>query len=563
MNKKIANEQDVYSRKMVDVVRISGITVPFIIIVYGMLAHFGYVPHSPSFTLQAYFIISALFVVAGIWEITMSREKYAARLPVIIGVYTILAAAYAIWIGGFDSPVVFAWVILLIVCDLYYGLRGFILNSAVFVATSVIAFLLLGSDEPLSTLSRYLTVSIFVSVVGGMVSALRSVQAAEHIDLQRTKQENLVQQDQLLTLINSIGVAMLSTSSNGTIRVYNAALLSLLDTNDSLSGKSIDDAINTFTLDGEPLKLSQLTSASQRLEREDILFRYEDGEEIRLSISMSPIQGNFSQTSGAVEGFIFLIQDITKAKSLEEERDEFISVVSHELRTPITIAEGTISNAKLFLERGATPEKLVPALAEAHEQITFLASMVNDLGTLSRAERGAGDAFEEIDLTELANGLYHKYEPRASKKGLTLHLDAGVKLGSITTSRLYLEEILQNFVTNAIKYTQKGDVTITIKRSKGGVTFAVKDSGIGMSKTDLARIFEKFYRSEDYRTRETSGTGLGLYVTKKLAHKIGVKIEVTSRLNHGSTFSFVHNDAQATTKQPVKNTPDPTTKAAA
>lgn len=541
MNKKIANEQDVYSRKMVDVVRTSGIIIPLIIIAYGVMAHFSLVPHSPIFGLVSFSIISALFVIVGIWEITMTRERYANLLPWIIGIYTVLAASYAIWIGGFDSPVVFSWVVLLIVCDLYYGIKGLLSNSVAFLATSVIAYLLLGGDEPLSTLSRYVTVAIFVSVVGGVVSALRSVQAAEHIDLKKTKQEQLSQQEQLLTLINSIDVSMLSMSPNGAIRVYNAALLSLLDTNDSLRGKNIDDAFNVFTVEGEPLSLQKLTSASQRLERDDIMLRYEDGEEIRLSVSINPIQGNFSSEFGSVDGFILLIRDITKAKSLEEERDEFVSVVSHELRTPITIAEGTISNAKLFLERGATTDRLIPALTEAHDQITFLASMVNDLGTLSRAERGVGDTFEEIDLSELATGLYHKYEPRATKKGLTLHLDAGAKLGVITTSRLYLEEILQNFITNAIKYTQQGEVTLTIKRNRaGGVLFAVKDSGIGMSKSDLAHIFEKFYRSEDYRTRETSGTGLGLYVVNKLAHKIGVKIEVTSRLNHGSTFSFIH-----------------------
>ena len=82
-------------------------------------------------------------------------------------------------------------------------------------------------------------------------------------------------------------------------------------------------------------------------------------------------------------------------------------------------------------------------------------------------------------------------------------------------------------------------MTLHIRKTDKGILFAVKDTGIGISKTDQKRIFEKFYRSEDYRTRETSGTGLGLYVVQKLAHKLGVTVEVKSRLNHGSTFSFV------------------------
>jgi len=546
----VYNELDTYSMQLVSIIRLTGLFVPFLIIGYGALALFGFIDRSPVFSPSIFIALSVIFTIVAIVEYAIPRRLYGQVIPWFLVIYGVLGASFIIWLSGFGSPITFCWVILMVVIDLYYGRGWFFVSAAALCATSLAAYLVIPNAPP-TLLVLYLSLALFISIIGLIMSALRQVQRVEHNDLQRAKRQQLAQQEQLETLINSIGVAMMSTTPTGVIRVYNAALLSLLDTNESLSGKSIDDVINTFTRDGEPLKLSGLTSKSQRLERDDVMLRYEDGEEIRLSVSMSPIRGNYTRQSGAIDGFIFLIQDVTKAKSLEEERDEFVSVVSHELRTPITIAEGTISNAKLFMERGAAPDKLVPALTEAHEQITFLASMVNDLGTLSRAERGVGDAFEEIDLNVLATDLYHKYEPRAKSKGLTLHLDAGTKLGVITTSRLYLEEILQNFITNSIKYTQTGEVTLTIKRQRDGVLFAVKDSGIGMSKTDLAHIFEKFYRSEDYRTRETSGTGLGLYVVQKLAHKLGVKIEVASRLNHGSTFSFVHRDKKAVDKVPV------------
>ena len=544
---QILNDHDKYSIQLVKIIRTSGLFLPLLIIGYGALALFNIVERSPAFTPAAFVAFSILFVAVSIFQYGFDKI-YEKMLFMYLIIYHVLGAGFVSYVSGFDSPVTYCWILLLIVCDFYFS-RAYVYASVAFLAlTSVFAYIQLPNASGV-TLWKYLTLAVFIGVLGLIIGALRRVQRTEHTDLKRTKKEQLEQREQLLTLINSIGVAMMSTSPSGAIRVYNAALLSLLDTNDSLSGKNIDDVFNVFSVGGQPIQLSKLTSKSQRLERDDIMFRYTDGEEIRLAISMSPIQGNFSTAFGKVGGFIFLIRDVTKSKSLEEERDEFISVVSHELRTPITIAEGTISNAKLFLERGATPDKLIPALTEAHDQVTFLASMVNDLGTLSRAERGAGDAQEPIDVTELATELYHKYEPRAKQKGLTLQLDAGARLGSIVTSRLYLEEILQNFITNAIKYTQAGEVTLTIKRNRDGtVLFAVKDSGIGMSKFDLKHIFEKFYRSEDYRTRETSGTGLGLYVVSKLAHKLGVTIDVESRLNHGSTFSFVHTDA---TKKPA------------
>ena len=138
-----------------------------------------------------------------------------------------------------------------------------------------------------------------------------------------------------------------------------------------------------------------------------------------------------------------------------------------------------------------------------------------------------------------AGWLNDEYAPQAAEKGLAFNLDIGSSLGEVKASSLYLQELLQNFITNAIRYTPKGSVTISIKKQKDGqIKFKVKDTGIGIGKADLGKIFDKFYRAEDYRTRETSGSGLGLYVAAKLARKLNCKIEVQSRLNHGSTFSF-------------------------
>src|SRR5690606_37935210 len=100
----------------------------------------------------------------------------------------------------------------------------------------------------------------------------------------------------------------------------------------------------------------------------------------------------------------------------------------------------------------------------------------------------------------------------------------------------------------AIKYTKEGSVTLKVSRHGEHIAFGITDTGIGISKNDQAKIFKKFYRSEDYRTRETGGTGLGLYVAAKLSKKLGTTIEVKSRLDHGSTFSFslpVSDDLQS------------------
>ncbi len=339
---------------------------------------------------------------------------------------------------------------------------------------------------------------------------------------------------QMMTLVNSLTDAVLSTDAHGVITIYNAAMIGLLDTNATLHGHHINEIFQLQTLGRTPINVFEELSKSPSIRtRDDLIMPLSDGDHLRLEATFAPILGGSSST----DGYVLILRDVTKIKSLEEERDEFISVVSHELRTPVAIAEGALDNARLLAEKGYT-QKVHEALVAAHDQVMFLAKMINDLGTLSRAERGAADETETINLMELASTLHSEFAPRAAEKGLRFDLDVSAQIGVIKVSRLYLTELLQNFIINAIKYTPRGGVTLRMHRRNGVVQFAVIDTGIGIGKTDQKKIFQRFYRAEDYRTRETSGTGLGLYVAGKLAHKLGCTISVKSRLNHGSTFSF-------------------------
>lgn len=527
-----------YGELFLRVMKWTALLVPVLVTIYGLLMIAGLLPHSPAFNTVGLLIVCFAFLFIGIVQF-IHRTMKVRNLATYLIIYHVLAACYLLFGAGFNSPLTMCWVILLITCDLLFTRRAILLSMLLLVATGLFTFSF--EKQPTFALAfSYLAYLLVIGITGIVINRLRGVQKVEHTDLEHSKQQEELQRGQLLTLINSVGDSIISTSPNGTIRIYNAATLSLLDTNQSLSGSKIDDVLSLYNEMGEPISLVELMKQSGKLlERDDLSHRFGDGEAIRLGLSGAPIRGHFSDKKRQTEGYIFILRDISRAKSLEEERDEFISVVSHELRTPITIAEGTISNLQLLLDRGSDPKRLSPALKEAHEQILYLASMVNDLSTLSRAERGVADAPEEIDVATMLNELYHRYTERAARKKLTLDIDVGPRLGTVVTSRLYLEEILQNFVTNSIKYTETGGIKIIAKRDKQGVRFTVKDTGIGMSKADQKHIFQKFYRSEDYRTRETTGTGLGLYVVQKLSQKIGIEIEVESRLNHGSTFSFV------------------------
>lgn len=357
-----------------------------------------------------------------------------------------------------------------------------------------------------------------------------------------TSKSAAIDHERLTSLINSMADGVIAIDEKQRIVLYNGAALNILDLNSSMVNKQIATVLKLIDKNSQQLNMERLikeikTPASYR----DYLLQYPDKSTINLYMSIAPVHLGFGKKG--MKGYVVLLRDITREKSLEEERDEFISVVSHELRTPIAIAEGNISNALLIAQKANSSKPIVDALSQAHDQIIFLSDMINDLSTLSRAERGKlAIEVEPINVHELLKGLVDTYTPQAQEKSLQIATELDPRLELLQSSKLYVREVLQNFVTNAIKYTEAGTVTVGANVKEAGVEFFVQDTGIGISKGDQEKVFDKFFRSEDFRTRKNNGTGLGLYVTMKLARLIHAEIELESELNKGSTFRiFVPN----------------------
>lgn len=331
---------------------------------------------------------------------------------------------------------------------------------------------------------------------------------------------------------------VIATDEQGKITMYNGAALNILDKNSALDSSYIGNALKLIGENDQPIDSTRLIVGTkiQTISR-DYKMRYSDGSLVNIYLSIAPVKPGYGSVSKG--GFVILVRDITKEKSLEDERDEFISVVSHELRTPVTIAEGNLSNAQIMLKRGMDEAKLQDTIVQAHDQILFLASLINDLSTLSRAEHGTLDVdYVSINVPQLIQKLSDNYTTSVEKKGLKLYTEVDPGLEVLRSSSLYVREILQNFITNAIKYTEEGHITIAAKATNNGVKFVISDTGIGISKNDQEHVFGKFFRSEDFRTRKNNGTGLGLYVTMKLAKMINATVSLESSLNQGSIFTI-------------------------
>lgn len=526
-----------YEPQTLNVVRTIGLITPLFLLGYGLVIMSGYVSSSNYQGDVVFWSIMAPWLLLGLQQfIWPPRNKI--HMGVNIGLYHLLASLYILFVSGFTVPFLSAWALLYLISYIYFSYTG--------VLFSIICFFFIMLTDATIVLSHADTIMysmlacVSTLLVGLAAISLNRIKEYDRETIEQSKRSEILQRDRLLTLVNNLADPIISTDRRGRITVYNAAVLGLLDTNEDLDDKQIDNIFKLVDSTGEPVKMLTLLKNARSVTLDDTLTALIGEEKVRIELTYSPIRGSYSSTTNEDidDGYVIIIRDITKAKSLEEERDEFISVVSHELRTPIAIAEGAIDNARIIYEKGGDSKKISGTLTLAHEQVLFLSKMVNDLSTLSRAERNVADDQEVIDVLELAHTLHREHTSEAEEKGLRFNLSAHKPLGSVMASRLYLHELLQNFITNAIKYTKTGHVTLTVTRQGDEVLFAVSDTGIGISKSDQVKIFQKFYRSEDYRTRETGGTGLGLYVAQKLARKLGCTIAVKSRLNHGSTFSF-------------------------
>jgi len=520
------------------ILRFANLVMPIALTCYGLLISMGIADSSHYYGDPVFGVIMALWTLIAILGFVFPKPSHLTAVAGLVAVH-VLAIFYILLVSGFGSPFVIGWIALLLASHIHYKRTGLMISAALLIATAVADMLLFNDSQAIMATDMFTTLGLLI--VGLVIVSISQIQSVDSQELSRSHAHESLERDRILTLINNLADAILSTDQNGIVRIYNAASLNLLDTNTGLDGRKIDEILPLIDQDDNPVSLLDAMQQSRSVVvRDDVRMTIAD-EVIRLEVTFSPIRSSYNGTDKTdnQDGFIVILRDVTKSKSLEEERDEFISVVSHELRTPITIAEGTLSNVALMMDRPNIAKKVMhDSVAMAHEQVIFLAKMVNDLSTLSRAERGVADAEEEIDVRSMINDLYTEYSPQAAKKNLHFDLNLGTKLGSVMASRLYLHELLQNFITNSIKYTKEGGITVSAHHKDNVVTFEVKDTGIGISKADQAKVFKKFYRSEDYRTRETGGTGLGLYVATKLAKKLGTTINLTSRLNHGSTFSF-------------------------
>ncbi len=232
-------------------------------------------------------------------------------------------------------------------------------------------------------------------------------------------------------------------------------------------------------------------------------------------------------------------QEIDDLKKLEEFRREFLADVSHELKTPIFAAQGFIHT----LIDGAVNDKTVrdKFLAKAARSLDGLDALVQDLLTLSQMEIGAIKMHRErMNLYTITEEVFEQLEENAASRKITL------KFAKHSTTQAWVKadvqrisQVMTNLISNAIKYgNENGKVVVSFTQDKDHVLTSVRDDGLGIPPEHLKRIFERFYRVDKSRSKDSGGTGLGLAIVKHIIEAHKSKVTVTSKIEKGTTFSF-------------------------
>ena len=346
-------------------------------------------------------------------------------------------------------------------------------------------------------------------------------------------------------ILDAVDDGVLAVDSKGNILTINPAAEQITGWNGSDAVGLIFDSVLKITNNegGEMIEISnpvnRVLKTGENFTTRDLFIKTQSGKIIPIFLAVNSIDG---QNSGVVVVF----RDISKELKDNREQAEFISTASHEMRTPVASIEGYIGLA-LNPATATIDARAKSYLQKAHENTKHLGQLFQDLLDITKAEDGRlKNEPVVLDAIEFSRNIWEGLKPKAEAKGLSYTFEPdNHKTGEKTLTpvffihadRNHLHEILNNLFENAIKYTPSGMVSVNVAGDNNNVQISVKDSGIGIPAEDIPHLFQKFYRVDNSETREINGTGLGLFLSRKLTESIGGFLDVESEYKKGSTFT--------------------------
>lgn len=298
--------------------------------------------------------------------------------------------------------------------------------------------------------------------------------------------------------------------------------------------------------------LMEVFNTGHSVKNNNLFLLTRDNKQVSIALNISPLKDE----SGEVIAAVLVIRDVTKERAEEQQRADFISTASHEMRTPVAAIEGYLSLA-LNNKVANIDSRARDYLEKAYNSTKHLGELFQDLLTSAKAEDGRLTSHPKVvELGEFLDKLSSDLKIVANNKGLemefrgstdeTMNATSDSVGGERVVRPLYytyvdserIREVVTNLFDNAVKYTEQGKITLSITGNKQVVQCYVKDTGPGVPSEDVPHLFQKFYRVDNSATRTIGGTGLGLFICRKIIELYNGQIWVESKQGEGSTFFF-------------------------
>ncbi|KZZ85852.1 MULTISPECIES: ATP-binding protein [Bacillaceae] len=369
----------------------------------------------------------------------------------------------------------------------------------------------------------------------GMLSQSINILARNLQDMTRAQE---MQKDRLETLIENMGSGLILIDGRGYINLVNRAYK------------------ETFHADGENFLYRLYYDAFEHKEIVDIIeeiFMTEVRVRKQLQVSIGIDRRHFEiygapiiGTNDEWKGIVLVFHDISELKKLEQMRKDFVANVSHELKTPITSIKGF---SETLLDGAMSDQQTLEYfLSIILKESDRLQTLIQDLLDLSKIEQQAFKlTFNDCDLHEILDDIVAILSSKAEEKEVSLTVDSEAQVIPAIGDMYRIKQIFINLINNALTYTPKGGtVHITLRNGKDHAIVTISDTGIGISEDEIPRIFERFYRVDKARSRNSGGTGLGLAIVKHLVEAHRGQISVSSKVGEGTTFTVKFNKRKIT-----------------
>lgn len=356
----------------------------------------------------------------------------------------------------------------------------------------------------------------------------------EKLVAQRT--EELAKEKELLDItMSSMSEAVVALDVDMRIMLFNNVVEQMTGLQfEEVEGDNIENVLKVIN---EKTK-EPITSIYEKLfgsdeEKEDYALVNKKGKECSIVCNASVMKGD----DGSDLGTVLVIRDVTKERKIDQMKTDFISSVSHELRTPLTSIKAF--TATILRDPKMPDETRLEFLNIIDEESNRLGSLIEDLLEISRIEAGTVNVeFDDVSFGSIFDQVIPALKPLAEKNGIELTFSVPEEIADMQGDQSKIQSIVTNLINNAIKFTpQGGRVHASIEQQGDELVFKVSDTGMGIPKEDIEKLFDKFFRVSRPGT-QIQGTGLGLAIVKKVVDVHHGKVDIESELDKGTTFAI-------------------------